>query len=102
MVYVHRIKKDNGEIEFNILADKKGNPIKIDEVKKDSPWLLMYLWLKYPTSNQICFLDCYLLRNDAEQILKEHQMALNATGRTVDSLKKGDIKFVSSKVFFNN
>ena len=102
MVYIHRLKKDNGEIEFNILADKKGNPIKIDEVKKDSPWLLFYLWFKYPTSNQITFLDGYLLRNDVEQLLSENQMALNATGITVDSLKEDDIKFVSSKVYFSD
>ena len=104
MVYVHRLKKDNGELEFNILADKKGNPITIDVAKKSSPWLLLYLWLKYPKLNQISFLDCYVLRSDpnAKQLINELQMALNATGRTVDSLKKGDIKFVSSKVFFNN
>ena len=102
MVYVHRLKKANGEIEFDILGDKEGNPIAIDVVKKSSPWLLIYLWLKYPVSNRISFLDCYLLRSSVEQILSEHQMALNATGRTVDSLKKDDIKFVSSKVYFNN
>ena len=101
MIYIQKLEKNSGELEFSILGNKTGTKMPtMREVKDNNPWLLLYLWSKYPKCNQICFLDCYALRSQPEmkQILKELMEGLKLHEMTPDDLKEGEIKFFPFKI----